>query len=462
MLPPPRENPAMISLLVSAASAFCGFYVGGADAQLYNDATLVVLLRDGTKTALSMQNSYQGPPEGFALVVPVPTVIQKEDVKTLPPEVFSRIDRLAAPRLVEYWERDPCDPYKYDVQKGMVAMRGAGIDMESGSAPDDDLGVKVEAQFSVAEYDIVILSAKDSSGLEKWLIREKYAIPAGASSSLRPYVESGTKFFVAKVDPKRVTFEGDRAVLSPLRVAYDTEQLALPVRLGLLNSKGEQDLLVHILGRDQRYEVANYPNTYIPTNLRVTNDVRERFGAFYEALFRNTIEDNPGAVVTEYAWQAGSCDPCPGPTLTDEDVATLGGDLVGDTNPMSWTLTRLHYRYGTNGLDEDLVFRKAAPVIGGRGTPDAEGHFTEEVQKSSSSQFQGRYAILHPWEGKMACKEPQRGIWGGPDGDELPTPKGAGDSMAKRTSEAIELSKVLLDPLPPAEVKPRRKEKPAE
>src|SRR3954464_11387007 len=87
------------------AHAFCGFYVGGADAKLFNNATMVVLMREGMRTVLAMQNNYQGPPASFAMVVPVPIVLQKENVKTLPREVFQHIDTLAAPRLVEYWEQ---------------------------------------------------------------------------------------------------------------------------------------------------------------------------------------------------------------------------------------------------------------------------------------------------------------------------------------------------------------------
>jgi len=92
------------------AGAFCGFYVGSADQKLFNNATMVVLMREGTRTVLSMQNNYQGPPEDFALVVPVPVVLQKENVKTLPRDLFDKVDALAAPRLVEYWEQDPCPP----------------------------------------------------------------------------------------------------------------------------------------------------------------------------------------------------------------------------------------------------------------------------------------------------------------------------------------------------------------
>src|SRR3954471_13528196 len=95
-----------VVLTAAHADAFCGFYVSGADGKLFNDATQVVLMRDGTRTVLSMQNDYKGPLEDFALVVPVPVVLQKENVKTLSRDVFQRIDKLSAPRLVEYWEED--------------------------------------------------------------------------------------------------------------------------------------------------------------------------------------------------------------------------------------------------------------------------------------------------------------------------------------------------------------------
>src|SRR5262245_35896592 len=108
-----RTSVIALAMLLGAAPrahAFCGFYVGGAKAEMFNNATEVVLMRHGTTTVLSMQNNYQGPPEGFALVVPVPTVIKQAQVKTLPRELFAKVDTLGAPRLVEYWEQDPCRP----------------------------------------------------------------------------------------------------------------------------------------------------------------------------------------------------------------------------------------------------------------------------------------------------------------------------------------------------------------
>src|SRR3954468_3359759 len=77
-----------------AASAFCGFYVSGADSKLFADATQVALMRHGTRTVLSMQNAYKRPPADFAMVVPVPVVLQKENVKTLKRELFDKLDTL--------------------------------------------------------------------------------------------------------------------------------------------------------------------------------------------------------------------------------------------------------------------------------------------------------------------------------------------------------------------------------
>src|SRR5215467_14774691 len=101
---------ALMALLPRAAHAFCGFYVASGDQKMFNDATQVVLMRLGTRTVLAMQNNYKGPPEAFAMVVPVPVVLHEGDVKTLTKDVFARVEQMGAPRLVEYWEQDPCAP----------------------------------------------------------------------------------------------------------------------------------------------------------------------------------------------------------------------------------------------------------------------------------------------------------------------------------------------------------------
>src|SRR5277367_6753583 len=85
--------------LPATAAAFCGFYVAGSDQTLVNDATQVVMMRMGTRTVLAMENAYKGPPDAFAMVVPVPVVLHEGDVKTLPKEVFAHVEQMGAPRL---------------------------------------------------------------------------------------------------------------------------------------------------------------------------------------------------------------------------------------------------------------------------------------------------------------------------------------------------------------------------
>jgi hypothetical protein len=447
----------LLAATAGRSEAFCGFYVSGADGKLFNNATHVVLMRDGTKTILSMQNNYQGPPQNFAMVVPVPVVLQKDNVKTLSNAVFEHIDTLSAPRLVEYWEEDPCWEEKMQKEQARFGPRPVPkMAPPTRGADKPDLGVKVEAKFTVGEYDIVILSAKDSGGLDTWLRQENYKIPEGAAPYLAPYVQAGSKFFVAKVDATKVKFDKGMAQLSPLRFSYDAETFSLPVRLGLMNSAGTQDLIVNILARGQRYEVANYPNAAIPTNMDVAEAAKGQFGAFYAALFDKTLEKIPKAVVTEYAWTSSTCDPCPSPPLDDSELAVLGNDSLptqrqdeSRVRDPSFVLTRLHARYAKDSLGEDLVFRTAPAIMGGREARDDKGKLETGVTVLAGGQnnFQGRYAVRHPWAGPITCKNPQRGNWGGPPNGREPSPQWTKD-IAFAPRGKIQLGTIVRGRIP--------------
>jgi hypothetical protein len=405
------------------AQAFCGFYVAGSNDNLYADATQVALMRGGTMTVLSMENNYRGPLDDFAMVVPVPRVIMEDQVKTLDPELFRRLDRLTAPRLVQYWEKDPC-------QDNLVIYDGGGGNCSANattpgnnitgsnnyeSPPFDPTpnNVTVEAEFVVGEYEIVVLSSAEATTLEDWLVANNYNIPSGATEIFEQYIQQGMYFFVARVDPSKVTFENGQAVLSPLRFYYASDEFSLPIRLGMINSAGKQDLIVYTIGGNQRYELANYPNALIPTNINVKDTVKQDFPAYYEKLFTRTLAENPGAVVTEYAWSAEKCDPCPVPPMGHEDLMTLGADVLLDTGyfPGAFAITRLHARYGKHDISEDLVFEQAAPIQGGLG---GAGKDQRPTRESGVNNFQGRYIVHNRFAGAMNCEYKVRGRWTAP------------------------------------------------
>jgi hypothetical protein len=117
-------------------------------------------------------------------------------------------------------------------------------------------------------------------------------------------------------------------------------------------------------------------------------------------------------VVTEYAWDASTCDPCPGPQIATQPPPGRG------RRPGAFVLTRLHARYTRDSLGEDLVFREAKPIVGGREhTVDDSGLLEQGAQSGPINNFQARYAIRYPWMGAITCKNPQRGVWGDPPGD---------------------------------------------
>src|SRR5215813_12057023 len=99
---------SLVTMQAASASAFCGFYVAKADAKLYNKASKVVLVRDGDRTVLTMANDFKGDPSEFAVVIPVPTKLERGQIHVGDRAVIDHLDAYSAPRLVEYFDPDPC------------------------------------------------------------------------------------------------------------------------------------------------------------------------------------------------------------------------------------------------------------------------------------------------------------------------------------------------------------------
>src|SRR5829696_9389287 len=102
---------ALVLLIVCSApgiAAFCGFYVAKADTKLFNKASQVVLVRDGDRTVMTMASDFQGDPKEFAVVIPVPTFLKREQIHVGDKSLVDHVDAYSAPRLVEYHDPDPC------------------------------------------------------------------------------------------------------------------------------------------------------------------------------------------------------------------------------------------------------------------------------------------------------------------------------------------------------------------
>lgn len=367
-----------VLLLTQPAWAFCGFYVAKADTELYNQASQVIIARDGDRTVLTMANDYQGEAQDFAMVVPVPVVLTEEQVKIGKSSIIERLDDFSAPRLVEYFDENPCQVHAYEsfaIETADLARSPVGAAPLSSRA---DLGVTIEEEFSVGEYDILILSAKESDGLETWLRQNGYQLPDGASNLLKPYIRSQMKFFVAKVNLEEFDRNGFNE-LRPLMMAYESPKYMLPIRLGMMNANQAQDLLVYVLSPKGQAEVTNYRTAKIPSNIDIPEFVEDEFGDFYTTMFEKDYQrQGRNNVFLEYAWDMSSCDPCSAPNLSKQELKDAGVFWDKDAYIPQVFITRLHVRYTRDKFPQDLKF-----------------------QETSNRQFfQGRYVIRHPFRDK--------------------------------------------------------------
>ncbi|MDU6836467.1 MAG: DUF2330 domain-containing protein, partial [Bradyrhizobium sp.] len=306
---------------VVPANAFCGFYVAQADAKLFNKSSKVVLARDGEQTSITMASDFEGDVKEFAVVVPVPTFIERKQIGVVEPKTIDHLDSYTAPRLVEYHDEDPCHPIMYRMAPG-APMPSAVARGEASLSRQ--YGVTIEASYDVAEYDVLILSAQESDGLTRWLTDNDYRIPQGAEAVLGSYIRQGMRFFVAKVNVERMKAVGN-GTLRPLQVRYQSAKFMVPLRLGTVNAAGPQDLIIYALTRSGRIEAANYRTVKIPTDIDVPLYVKNEFGPFYKAVFERAVaRENMQAVFVEYAWDMGWCDHCAADPMSNKELAELG------------------------------------------------------------------------------------------------------------------------------------------
>ena len=382
----------------SSAVAFCGFYVAKADTKIFNKASQVVLVRDGDRTVITMANDFRGDPREFAMVIPVPTSITREQIHVADASLLSHLDAYTAPRLVEYFDGNPCAVYDRMVQSmaaPTVTERAAGGAHYERRAKN--LGVTIEARYTVGEYDILILSALQSSGLETWLRQNGYRIPAGASAVLGSYIKQNMRFFVAKVNVTEQSKLGF-STLRPIQVAYQSPKFTLPIRLGMVNADGAQELFVYALTRKGRVESTNYRTVKLRTDVEIPTYVKDpaEFAKMYKAMFDAHVRrENMSAVFQEYAWDMAWCDPCAADPLSADQLRQLGvfwqDDLAGVTmrgariaptpGPANVFVTRLHVRYDQSHFPEDLVFHETG----------------------DRTNFQGRYVLRHAYTGPATC-----------------------------------------------------------
>ncbi|MEZ4463115.1 MAG: DUF2330 domain-containing protein [bacterium] len=151
-------------------------------------------MRKGQHSVISMSNTYQGPLEDFAMVVPVPVVLQKEMVRPSP-DVFDKVDQLSAPAW-SVLERDPAGSSPMSVRDDDGAHRG----QRRGRARRAVTRATASDRGAVQGRRVRGAHPVGPGGQRPRPLRSPTTstIPAEGCSALAPCIQGDMKFFVAR------------------------------------------------------------------------------------------------------------------------------------------------------------------------------------------------------------------------------------------------------------------------
>lgn len=354
------------------AAAFCGTFVGAPGSELVNRTSQVVIAHQGDKTTLTLVADYEGDLSDFALLIPVPESLEQDRVMAVDPGLVDRLDRYSTPRLVEYQCSDAISFTSPGCAVGGCAESGSFSDTVPAMDAEVEFGtadgtVTVEAQFQVAEYDVVLLAATGAGGLYDWLDENGFAVPPGGEEVIGEYIDAGSHFLAAKVHLDAVAEGSNR--LSPLQLRYRSDDWTLPLRIGTISAQGEQEVVIYALTEllDGDVAISNYSEGIIDDECMLPEGVEADFSGYYHDELRaaHVSEDEP-AWTTEYNWTLYSlsqdsgyhCDPC---TVEREELYDAGelADL-GFEDPTAGQSTGYGYSsygYGTNVGNGALLTR---------------------------------------------------------------------------------------------------------
>jgi MYXO-CTERM domain-containing protein len=494
------------------AAAFPGFFASKKSEPIKTYSTQIAVMKRGADTVVSVMPDYEGPLEGFAMVLLVPADVTSDKVTTLKRDFIDRLDSLSAPRFHEYWEQDPCDPGPVEQEwERNLKVEGAASGPLGGGAPTPEAGalkpakelfLDVKAKQKEGEYKFTLLDA--GADVTAWLTSHGYKAPEGAAAALKPY--GAFRPLVAEVDPKRIELVGgDRAQLSPVRFATSQPFDTIPSRLGLLNAPKEQELIIYVIDPEARYETKNYKTIFPPTNVQLDFTAKERMGEFYNALYDLILKKHPQSFLSEFAWPAEGCgQPCATEPLMISELLSLGADVfeqsvpdaerhpkppeltkeqdkafketIKDLKPKEkrerekvfkaeratvverqallarhkYVVSRLHYRYDAKTLPNDPQLGTAPAASGGTAQPKGkDGEASTEIKTGETNKLQIRYNNFHPWVPVIQCQSPDRYRWGKAGRDYRGLRKTwITDDLTRKSHTQIKPELVVKSPIP--------------
>ncbi|HTJ80509.1 MAG TPA: DUF2330 domain-containing protein [Polyangiaceae bacterium] len=260
----------------------------------------VIVLREGDRSIVTLSARVDAKAERVAWLYPIDAVgdggVDALAPTPVDPKIVRAVADVSGPKIQEYWELDPCE---------LHTAIGPGPGPSSGSdaapKPKDDASASKAPGFDVSLVHGKLDDAKDA------LKKKGLELPKSAEAALSAYLDAGKTIVVADVATKDL--DGGR--LPPLRIETTSTAFTLPTRLAATREGAALEIFVIAPG--VRFEAESEPNVAAFTNLDVGVAAKGGLPSLFERLRARSLADQPGALLTEYAWRASGCDQCASP-----------------------------------------------------------------------------------------------------------------------------------------------------
>lgn len=192
----------------------------------------IIFIERGGGTEMHVGVTYQGDPEEFGWLIPVPQV---PDVRLGSERFFDALGAATQPRV----QLNPTDFCGGGLTLG-CADSESGVVAHRGDTPNDP----VISREQVGPFDTVVLDASDRVALQTWLTDNDFFVDEDPSRPiLDDYVGPGLSFLALRLAPGAEV--GD---IQPLVLTFEGEVMTIPLKLTRVGSVPDMPITVWVLG----------------------------------------------------------------------------------------------------------------------------------------------------------------------------------------------------------------------
>ncbi len=218
-----------------------------------------MLLVSADRFELTIQSRYQGNPEDFGWVIPLPALPRVEQGDA---QLMDQLDAVSSPSFRRITTTYGCPGRGSGMDAGMAGGSGG-----NGVEEQDKVTVWSRGHLGILEY--AVLEATSVAVLQQWLDKYDFRLPQRFTPIVDHYVNQKAFFFCARIRPgvKRTTR------LQPVRLVFDPSVAPVfPMRITAVSTQGEVDVLTSVPplpGEDVLLLVLSPDKTYLPATYPV-------------------------------------------------------------------------------------------------------------------------------------------------------------------------------------------------